>query len=178
MLASTVIFHMCAVILWICFILILSVRSTNWKFGWAAFEQQRKYRPDWDTHHKSTFLDCCCSWKVRMLRFLGRTGFLILFHLFAFFSPIACVDLGFFMYLPILSDFLESGYSRNDEHMKSLTHLSHTQNNSLTSNLILGADKIVKVTLVKWMLQTSRWGMALTFSLARNLGLIVLFVFA
>lgn len=85
-----------------------------------------------------------------MLRFLGRTGFLILFHLFAFFfSPIVCVDLGFFMYLPILSDFLESGYSRDDEHMKSLTHLSHTQNNSLTSNLILGADKIVKVTLVK-----------------------------
>lgn len=84
-----------------------------------------------------------------MLRFLGRTGFLILFHLFAFFSPIACVDLGFFMYLTILSDFLESGYSRGDEHMKSLTRLSHTQNNSLTLNLILGADKIVKVTLVK-----------------------------
>lgn len=81
-----------------------------------------------------------------------------------FFSPIVCVDLGFFMYLPILSDFLESGYSRDDEHMKSLTHLSHTQNNSLTSNLILGADKIVKVTLVKWVLQTSRWGMALTFT--------------
>lgn len=66
-----------------------------------------------------------------------------------FFSPIVCVDLGFFMYLTILSDFLESGYSRGDEHMKSLTRLSHTQNNSLTLNLILGADKIVKVTLVK-----------------------------